>query len=978
MWRQISITLIALICLTAVTLTAQENHYRKADHDLRMVYKQVTGESLEDAIDKLIIKERGGSRSTGNVIVRFNGGGSGNQLYIGRRNTLEFLVVNDHYLQAASLGFEFSCTAGSGSFDWVEGYGNFTSSDSTVIDAVKVHNEAFGATAPWAWQIGTSGYPDHLLLGGVAFSFSNALPPHGSPTVLYSMQIELPDDPTMVGDTFYIDNVFVPPAGSWIFHELPPGIIYPPDFQYYPNQDVSNPTAPPAGFPIAEPRCEFAGKSSNPNIVYIPNDSVNPPVNFDEIDIYPGKDGRQIVPVRIGFEGNIDNLKQYGIGTKLISKGLVASIIYIDLLPQLCQVKKVHYIMPAPKASPELNYSADDINCRYSLIQDSLGVSGDSVIIGIIDLGLDWLHEDFIDSNGNTRIRCFWDQTDQTGPNPTYPSCSIGTEFSYSTINGFIQTSQPGRDYHGHGTHVSGIAAGNNRSGGSQSFVGIAPKANIIFVKQIAPDYWSEAVEYIAKKSAQLDMPWVINMSLGLGYKYPKTHRGDHPLEIFIDSIITSSDPALGKGRVIVKSAGNDGDKSLHASCNGPGTIDLDVDTAPGNGYDVLSIYILYENSGVGTDAQVRVIGPNNSYDPVRLYCASNTASFDGWIADTLNTDGIIRVCHQYFDPYLPDPISGGHPLDNLIIIQIHDGPYPPNGPWYQMSAGTWQIEMDGTGLGRWDAWIYQFAPDAGQGSRKVFTGSHVNREHTVTVPGYANEIITVGSVNSSRRDWTDPHHNTHSISLFGNYPVDSISPFSSMGPSRDGRTKPDLYAPGAFIMSSRSANVTDSSSYAHNCNSFYHDENDRHYLNAGTSMAAPHVAGVAALMLDKNPTVYYSDILSCLRSTSSNGYDGKINAYDAIQCLSPPPCEGICGDANNDGMVNVADAVWLINYVFVPNSLPPQPRLACGDASQNQGVNVSDAVWIINFVFASGSPPGDCHPGSWAGQGGDCCPYTP
>jgi hypothetical protein len=158
--------------------------------------------------------------------------------------------------------------------------------------------------------------------------------------------------------------------------------------------------------------------------------------------------------------------------------------------------------MPAPKASPELNYSADDINCRYSLIQDSLGVSGDSVIIGIIDLGLDWLHEDFIDSNGNTRIRYFWDQTDQTGPNPTYPSCSIGTEFSYSTINGFIQTSQPGRDYHGHGTHVSGIAAGNNRSGGSQSFVGVAPEANIILVKYDIPDHWPNAIEYIAFNSS--------------------------------------------------------------------------------------------------------------------------------------------------------------------------------------------------------------------------------------------------------------------------------------------------------------------------------------------------------------------------------------------------------------------------------------------------------------------------------------------
>ncbi len=68
-----------------------------------------------------------------------------------------------------------------------------------------------------------------------------------------------------------------------------------------------------------------------------------------------------------------------------------------------------------------------------------------------------------------------------------------------------------------------------------------------------------------------------------------------------------------------------------------------------------------------------------------------------------------------------------------------------------------------------------------------------------------------------------------------------------------------------------------------------------------------------------------------------------------------------ICGDANNDGGVNVSDAVWIINYVFVAGSPPPQP-LEAGNVNCDSGVNVSDAVWIINFVFVSGSAaPCDC-----------------
>jgi hypothetical protein len=65
-----------------------------------------------------------------------------------------------------------------------------------------------------------------------------------------------------------------------------------------------------------------------------------------------------------------------------------------------------------------------------------------------------------------------------------------------------------------------------------------------------------------------------------------------------------------------------------------------------------------------------------------------------------------------------------------------------------------------------------------------------------------------------------------------------------------------------------------------------------------------------------------------------------------------------ICGDANFDQAVNVSDAVWVINYVFIGGD-PPIP-LASGEVNCDGSVNVSDAVWIINYVFIGGNAPCD------------------
>jgi Dockerin type I domain/CARDB/FG-GAP-like repeat len=73
---------------------------------------------------------------------------------------------------------------------------------------------------------------------------------------------------------------------------------------------------------------------------------------------------------------------------------------------------------------------------------------------------------------------------------------------------------------------------------------------------------------------------------------------------------------------------------------------------------------------------------------------------------------------------------------------------------------------------------------------------------------------------------------------------------------------------------------------------------------------------------------------------------------------MSTPIMSKICGDANSDAIVNVSDAVWIINYIFVGGD-PPDP-LSAGDVNCDGTCNVSDAVWIINYVFVGGYFPCD------------------
>ncbi|MEE8566546.1 MAG: S8 family serine peptidase [Candidatus Bipolaricaulota bacterium] len=144
--------------------------------------------------------------------------------------------------------------------------------------------------------------------------------------------------------------------------------------------------------------------------------------------------------------------------------------------------------------------------------------------------------------------------------------------------------------------------------------------------------------------------------------------------------------------------------------------------------------------------------------------------------------------------------------------------------------------------------------------------------------PGNAYGVITVGSFNTKEL----PDFPTENG-------IGEISYFSSRGPTRDGRQKPELTAPGAWIAAALSSN------------SFREGLPDpMHTLLRGTSFSAAHVSGVIALMLSYNPQLSNEEIRMKLTETSvsdaftglipntSWGY-GKASAYEAVTSIYDP-----------------------------------------------------------------------------------------
>jgi subtilisin family serine protease len=507
------------------------------------------------------------------------------------------------------------------------------------------------------------------------------------------------------------------------------------------------------------------------------------------------------------------------------------------------------------------------VEAKVNQLHNGTGISrpykGNGVVVGVIDSGIDWKHQDFKNAGGN-RIRYLWDMSSSGNPPSGY---GYGTEYTKAQLDANQCAQVDGNDGYGHGTHVAGTAAGNG--GALSNYIGMAPESDIVFIKgfRTGPGFASTDVvngcNYIFEKAQQLSKPAVINLSLG-GHFGP--HDGSSLYEQALSNLTSS-------GKIIVAAAGNEGGETIHLSYPVEGTSfngSLETIISLYNGAQIFAADMWYNggNIMVGLIAYNSTTGNMIGYTPP-IAPGQKIENQPFSVAGT--TYGYVTVDATETN----NPNNGANRV--IFIIDSNNG---------QINIGnvTWTLYTYGTGT--FDAW----AITGGQFSTAT-PNSYVrpgDDQKTVGMPSTANKVICIGSY-VTKTQWIDINGVTQNQP--GNPVMGKISNFSSIGPSRDGRIKPDLVAPGEVIIAAYSSFLTQTPS----SNIL---QGGKHQKMQGTSMATPHVAGVVALLLEKNPALDYDQTVTILKNTTvkdgftgtsaNNTYGyGKLDAYNAFQNTS-------------------------------------------------------------------------------------------
>ena len=211
--------------------------------------------------------------------------------------------------------------------------------------------------------------------------------------------------------------------------------------------------------------------------------------------------------------------------------------------------------------------------------RNTYSLSGEGVVIGFIDSGIDFTHPGFLNDDGTTRIEYIYDLTQD--PSKTYDKATINNALKsqdpYSVV--------PSEDLTGHGTHVAGIACAGGRI--DKRYYGVAPKSSIMMVKT-GRGYFSlstsimRGLKFLTDKSKALNMPLVVNMSLSTN---DGAHDGSSLLELYIATI------ANHERVTIIVAAGNEGDAAHHVGGLLKKSNDINFEVAAGEIAVFLNLY---------------------------------------------------------------------------------------------------------------------------------------------------------------------------------------------------------------------------------------------------------------------------------------------------------------------------------------------------------------------------------------------------
>ena len=474
--------------------------------------------------------------------------------------------------------------------------------------------------------------------------------------------------------------------------------------------------------------------------------------------------------------------------------------------------------------------------------QASPAADGTGVRVGIIDTGIDYTHADF----GGPGTASYYNKIDPTRINPgVFPTAKVvggydlaGDNSNASDPDNSIPVPDPNpldcEAGGGHGTHVSGIAAGFGVLTNGQSYAGpyssslnfsqfrvgpgVAPGALLYAIKIFScvpdgtTDLVPDALEWASDPNGDGDFSDrldVVNLSLGSIF-------GDNDPE---DPNIVAANNLAQLGCVVVCAAGNDG--NIFYAAGSPGSASRAIAAA--------------NSVGPQTGQALRVLSPAS--------IAGDYYSIEGGFTLALAQSGPVTGSLVYVEPN--DACST---LTNSAALR---------GNIALLDRGTC-LFVD----------KIQAAQDAGAVAAVVVDNqveipfSMGGASSTITIPGVMISKANGALLKSNLAAGVSVTLNAGNT-VSGTEFVDTLDGGSSRGPVELAPyLKPEIAAPGTDIFSAAVGTGTNGISFT------------------GTSMASPHIAGAAAILRQLHPSWSVEDIKAALLNTTTNTHDLSGNPY--------------------------------------------------------------------------------------------------
>lgn len=450
------------------------------------------------------------------------------------------------------------------------------------------------------------------------------------------------------------------------------------------------------------------------------------------------------------------------------------------------------------------------------------GITGKGISVGIIDTGIDYTHATFKGVGTEEAFKAI----DPAKEAPGYPNDRIvggidlvGTTFDSASpvfANRIPKPDMNPLDEGGHGTHVAGTVAG--LGDGVNTYNGMAPEAVLHAIKVFGADGSTSdavviaALEYSADPNAdgknddQLD---VINMSLGSGYGNP---------HILYSEAIKN---LVNGGTVVVASAGNSGHNDYIVGAPGTSTEAISVAASVDNGDQNWKFNTSKIHIGAGDQAQQFLVEAIEAASTKKIVDVGNVAGKLVYVGDATSDLTEEQLAAIKGNVALID--RGGVTFEEKLKRAAKGSPIgvvvANNSAGAPIAMGTKEK--------------YDFpAIMIGQAEGKRIKEALKNADSAQAVASI--EFQAVEKLEKPEL-------------------IDTLTDFTSKGPrSFDGWLKPEIAAPGNNVISAKMG------------------AGAKAVQMSGTSMAAPHMAGIVALVKQAHPGFSAEELKSVVMGTST------------------------------------------------------------------------------------------------------------